>query len=208
MCRHFCTSLHLPWLSNVINEKGCLCTGWQSNKKWQLFSELMTKIALDEISPFRPKWEVQAFKKLYYKHVSAQVWSKENQQKPSYVLVELGVPSSHKRIFFSVMSKKKSAANNPWIMFNSVKCLWPIPTFKNMCHSLHYSFCHEKFTKGQIKQYLFFHPKLLFSTFTYSITSAHKNINLFIQTKRYRAVSEACRSDLALGHVMQVGVGA
>ena len=38
------------------------------------FSELVTKMALNEISPFRPRWsEERAFKRLYFHWVNAQV---------------------------------------------------------------------------------------------------------------------------------------
>ena len=38
------------------------------------FSELVAKMALDEISPFRPRWsEERAFKRLYFHWVNAQV---------------------------------------------------------------------------------------------------------------------------------------
>ena len=38
-----------------------------------MYLELMSKMALDEISPFRPEWEAKAYKKLYYKYANAEV---------------------------------------------------------------------------------------------------------------------------------------
>ena len=38
-----------------------------------ILTELMTKMALDEISPFRPDWEERAFRKIYFQLAKAEV---------------------------------------------------------------------------------------------------------------------------------------
>jgi hypothetical protein len=52
----------------------------------RLFQELMTKIALDEISAFRPKWDEMAFRRLYYQLAEAKVGSSSSAIRYAIIL--------------------------------------------------------------------------------------------------------------------------